>query len=180
LVVACDVIYSVNEIAEDRRLFLPLFSVSPSLVVRRRVAVYCNLRFNRLPGAASPPWGVGVMPRRVSPSWQPALQQSADFVARPVENILNSIEPSGMLLTRDWQVVADAWNETSAPGLTWLPRHKPTCRSWYFDYLRQAYPTTIDRTATRLILSGRLEAMEQDPASMSEMLLNQRINMRLR
>jgi len=66
-----------------------------------------------------------------------------------VENILSTIEPNGLLLTLDWQVasptlyvreVEEHRRDVKVVDLNLLRR------SWYFDYLRRAYPDLIERS----------------------------------
>ena len=69
------------------------------------------------------------------------------FVAHDyVDNILKSIEPRGMLLTTDWQVhspslyVREIENHRRDVVLININQLR---RSWYYDYLNQAYPEVM-------------------------------------
>jgi len=69
------------------------------------------------------------------------------FVAHDyVDNILRSIEPRGMLLTTDWQVhspslyVREIENQRRDVVVININQLR---RSWYYDYLNQAYPEVM-------------------------------------
>ena len=190
LVVACDVIYSIRyEIAEDKdAYYLPAFlgfTIASAFVVDW--LLIRNLRLNRLPAAASLAFGALVLllaPGLALLGNLPFNNRSRYFVAQDyVENILNSIEPSGMLLTRDWQVyspmlyvneIERARTDVVAIDINQLRR------SWYFDYLHQAYPATIDGARGKVdSFLEDLRQWEHNPALYErDVSLNQRINTR--
>jgi hypothetical protein len=70
-----------------------------------------------------------------------------------VENLLGAIEPNGLLLTFDWQVaspmlytqeVEQKRRDVKVIDVNLLRR------SWYFDYLRRAYPNLIERSRDKI------------------------------
>lgn len=92
------------------------------------------------------------------------------FIAHDyVENILNSIEPNGLLLTLDWQVaspmlyareVEQRRRDVKVVDVQLLRR------SWYFDYLRRAYPDLIERSRDKVdAFVAELKQWESDPRS---------------
>jgi hypothetical protein len=100
-----------------------------------------------------------------------------------VENIFSTIEPGGMLLTRDWQVyspflytsiVERYRNDTIVLDVNQLRR------SWYYDYLRKVYPSTMDKAVDKVdAFLEDLRHWEQDPdLYQRDVTLNQRINSR--
>ena len=76
------------------------------------------------------------------------------FVAHDyIDNILNSIEPRGMLLTTDWQVhspslyVREIENHRRDVVVININQLR---RSWYYDYLKQAYPEVMARSRSEV------------------------------
>jgi hypothetical protein len=76
-----------------------------------------------------------------------------------VENVLNAIAPNGLLLTLDWQVaspmlyaqeIEQRRRDVKVVDINLLRR------SWYFDYLKHAYPGLIERSRDRLTPSSRI------------------------
>jgi hypothetical protein len=92
------------------------------------------------------------------------------FIANDyVENLLSTIEPNGLLLTQDWQVVSPMFYAQE------VERRRPDVkvvdinllrRSWYFDYLRHAYPSLIERSREKIdTFVEILKEWERDPAA---------------
>jgi tetratricopeptide (TPR) repeat protein len=106
------------------------------------------------------------------------------FIAQDyAHNILNRIEPNGMLLTNDWQVyspmlyireIENYRKDVVAIDVNQLRR------SWYFAYLQQAYPELMSQS--RQQIDEYLEDLrnwEQDPdAYAKNRPLTERINTR--
>ncbi len=97
-----------------------------------------------------------------------------------VENLFSTIETNGLLLTQDWQVASPMFyaqeieqrrRDVKVVDVNLLRR------SWYFDYLRHAYPSLIERT--REMIDPYLEDLkewERDPGAFArDQLLTQRI-----
>jgi tetratricopeptide (TPR) repeat protein len=110
--------------------------------------------------------------------------RSRYFVAQDyIGNILSTIEPGGMLLTRDWQVyspmlyfreIEHRRDDAVVIDVNQLRR------SWYFDYLRRAYPATIERASDQVeAFLEDLRHWEHDAdLYQRDLMLNQRINSR--
>jgi len=92
------------------------------------------------------------------------------FIAHDyVENLLSAIEPNGLLLTQDWQVVSPMFYAQE------VERRRPDVkvvdinllrRSWYFDYLRHAYPSLIERSREKIDpYLEDLKEWERDPGA---------------
>jgi tetratricopeptide (TPR) repeat protein len=86
-----------------------------------------------------------------------------------VENLLSAIAPNGLLLTLDWQVVSPMFYAQEIEQLR--PDAKVVDinllrRSWYFDYLKHAYPGLIERSRDKIeaFVENLLE-WERDPAA---------------
>ena len=103
------------------------------------------------------------------------------FIAHDyVENLLSAIEPDGLLLTFDWQVASPMFY---AQELEQRRRDVKVVdinllrRSWYFDYLRHAYPGLIERSRDKIdTFVVNLKQWEHDPrAFATSQALTQRI-----
>src|SRR5206468_6848679 len=97
-----------------------------------------------------------------------------------VENLFSLIEPDGLLLTYDWQVaspmlyaqeVEQRRRDVKVVDINLLRR------SWYFDYLKHAYPGLIERSRDKIdIFVANLKEWERDPrAFANNQALTQRI-----
>ena len=104
------------------------------------------------------------------------------FVAHDyVENLLSTIASDGLLLTQDWQVVSPMFYAQEVERR----RHDAKVvdvnllrRSWYFDYLRHAYPDLFERSREKIdAFVEILKQWERDPGAFaSDQLLTQRIS----
>jgi hypothetical protein len=104
------------------------------------------------------------------------------FIAHDyVENLLSAIEPNGLLLTQDWQVISPTFYVQE------LEQHRRDVkvvdvnllrRSWYFDYLRHAHPGLMERSREKIeAFVDDLKAWERDPAAFKQSdALTQKIN----
>ena len=90
------------------------------------------------------------------------------FIAHDyVENLLGAIEPNGLLLTQDWQVVSPMFyaqeieqrrRDVKVVDINLLRR------LWYFDYLRHAYPSLVERSREKIdAFVEDLKEWERDP-----------------
>jgi tetratricopeptide (TPR) repeat protein len=190
LIVVCDVIYSIGyEIAEDKdAYYLPAFVAIVVAAVFAADWITRPLpRFGRLPLRA---WNIIasaillLAPAVALFGNLPFNNRSRYFIAQDyVGNILNVIEPGGMLLTRDWQVYSPMMYvnqiEQRRPDVIAIDIQQLR-RSWYYDYLRQAYSDMIEQA--RAEVDAFLEDLthwEQDPdLYQSDLSLNKRINTR--
>jgi hypothetical protein len=100
----------------------------------------------------------------------PFNNRRQDFIAHDyVENLLSTIAPNGLLLTLDWQVVSPMLYAQEIEQLR--PDVKVVDinllrRSWYFDYLKHAYPGLIERSREKIdAFIENLKEWEQDPAA---------------
>jgi hypothetical protein len=103
------------------------------------------------------------------------------FVAHDyVENLLSAIEPNGLLLTFDWQVASPM---LYAQEVDQMRRDVKVIdvnllrRSWYFDYLRRAYPGLIERSRDKIdAYVEDLKRWDYDPELYArDRMLNRRI-----
>ncbi len=97
-----------------------------------------------------------------------------------VENLLSTIEPDGLLLTQDWQVVSPmlyAQEVEQRRSDVKVVDVNLLRRSWYFDYLRHAYPGLIERSREKIDAFVQiLKEWERDPGAFArDQLLTQRI-----
>jgi len=104
-----------------------------------------------------------------------------DFIAHDyVENLLGAIEPNGLLLTQDWQVASPMFyaqeieqrrRDVKVVDINLLRR------SWYFDYLRHAYPGLVERSREKIdAFVEDLKEWDRDPEAVARSeALTQRI-----
>lgn len=114
----------------------------------------------------------------------PYNNRSRYFIAADyVDNIFSTMEPGAMLLTRDWQVYSPMLYVHE------LERRRDDAviidinqlrRSWYYDYLDRAYPSTIEQARDKVdSFLEDLRHWEHDPDLYNrDLTLNQRINSR--
>ncbi|HZR05702.1 MAG TPA: DUF2723 domain-containing protein [Candidatus Udaeobacter sp.] len=92
------------------------------------------------------------------------------FIAHDyVENLLSTVAPNGLLLTLDWQVVSPMFyaqeveqfrRDVKVVDINLLRR------SWYFDYLKHAYPGLIERSREKIDgFVDNLKEWERDPGA---------------
>jgi Protein of unknown function (DUF2723) len=186
LVIACDAAYSVSyDIAEDKdAYYLPSFV---SITIAAGLGLHWLLRgnlFGRL--VIRRRQVLAVLALLVVPAvtlvanW-PFNNRGHYFIARDyIANIQNTIEPNGLLLTLDWQVASPMLYvrevEHSRPDLK-IVDVQLLRRSWYFDYLRRAYPDLIERSRDKVdAYLSELKQWEHDPDAYTKSpVLTQRI-----
>jgi len=86
-----------------------------------------------------------------------------------VENIFAAMKPNGLLLTQDWQIVSPMFyvqeiehqrRDAKIIDVNLLRR------SWYFDYLRQAYPDLVERSREKIdAFAAELKQWDRDPTA---------------
>jgi hypothetical protein len=112
--------------------------------------------------------GAAVVPALALAANWPFNNRSHYFIAHDyVENIQGTIEPNSLLLTLDWQVaspmlytreIEQRRRDIRAVDVQLLRR------SWYFDYLRRAYPDLIERSRDKVdVYVADLKGWENDP-----------------
>jgi tetratricopeptide (TPR) repeat protein len=186
-IVIADLAYALSyEIAEDKdAYYLPTFisiaiaaglgiqwlvqravskslpGVKPSLAAAIAVLVVCTIA--------------------LTANW-PFNNRRQYFIAHDyVDNLLKAIAPNGLLLTLDWQVVSPMFYAQE------IERLRPDVkvvdinllrRSWYFDYLKHAYPGLIERSRDKIdVFVQNLKAWERDPGAFARSpALTQRIS----
>ena len=164
LIVLVNVGYNLSySIAEDKdAYYLPTFIAC---------AAFAGLGLGslgkRLPLAA----GVALLLPAIAlaANWR-SNDRSGYFIAQDyVHNIERTIAPDGLLLTLDWQVQSPMFYTREIEG-----RRRDIKvidinllrRSWYFDYLRRAFPEMIERSrATVDAFTEELRQWENDPGS---------------
>jgi len=91
------------------------------------------------------------------------------------------IAPNGLLLTQDWQVVSPMFYAQEVEGRRRDAKVVDVNllrRSWYFDYLRHAYPGLFERSREKIdAFVEILKQWERDPGAFArDQLLTQRIS----
>jgi tetratricopeptide (TPR) repeat protein len=187
LVIAADLMYaSTYEIAEDKAAyFLPAFLaivLASGWGARFLIEVANDMRFRHAAQAAGA--ALLLMPVVVLAGNLRFNDHHRDFIAHDyVDNILETIQPGGMLLTLDWQVyspmlyvrtIERARRDAVVVDLNLLRR------SWYFGLLEREYPRLMEQT--RADVEAFLEDLrhwEQDPELYQrDRALNERIDTR--
>jgi tetratricopeptide (TPR) repeat protein len=172
-VVIADLAYAFNyEIAEDKdAYYLPTFS---SLAIAAGFGIRWFIQL-----AISKPMLIGrsyliavisvllTVTIAFAGNW-PFNNRRYYFIAHDyVGNLLGAIEPDGLLLTFDWQVASPMFyaqeleerrRDVKVVDINLLRR------SWYFDYLRHAYPGLIERSRDKIdTFVANLKQWEHDP-----------------
>jgi hypothetical protein len=186
LIVAADLAYTLNyDIAEDKdAYYLPVFI---AIAIAAGFGFYAFFQFflakQSLKTSGHFIIGLGVLvvsALALIGNW-PFNNRSHYFVAQDyVENIESTIEPNGLLLTLDWQVaspmlyareVEQRRRDVKVVDVQLLRR------SWYFNYLKRAYPEMTERSRDKIdIYLADLKQWEYDPESYTNSpVLTQRI-----
>lgn len=189
LVIAADVVYCLGyEIAEDKdAYYLPAFiamTIAAGFGARWFIRKVISLRPSSpavIYGAIAAVLLVSIGALASNFSYD---NRARYFIAHDyVDNMLSTIEPGGMLLTRDWQVyspmlyvreIERTRDDTVVIDVNQLRR------SWYFDYLGRAFPATIGQARDKVdAFLEDLRQWERDPELYErDAALNQRINTR--
>ena len=188
LVVVFDVLYCLGyEIDEDKdAYYLPAFV---ALVVAAAFGARWLLLRLQTPALRRVPLAVlflclAILPLLAVAGNFPYNNRSRYYVAHDyVTNILNTVEPGGMLLTNDWQVYSPFLYlhhlENTRQDVVAIDVNQLR-RSWYFDYLQQVYPDLIGRSQDKVsAFVEDLKNWEQNPDAYAQSAaLAQRINTR--
>jgi tetratricopeptide (TPR) repeat protein len=186
LLIIADLAYALSyEIAEDKdAYYLPTFisiAIATGFGIRWliQIAVSKSMPVGRPYGVAA----IAVLLTSaiaLTSNW-PFNNRRHYFIARDyVENLLNAIEPNGLLLTLDWQVASPMFY---AQEVQQLRRDVKVVdinllrRSWYFGYLRHAYPGLIERSREKIdAFVENLREWERDPGAFArDQALTERI-----
>jgi len=187
LVIIADLAYSLGyEIAEDKdAYYLPVFvamAIAAGFGAKWLIQkVMSTLPF---PGAACSAVAILLVPILALSANLPYNNRSHYYIAQDyTKNILSTIEPGGMLLTRDWQVyspmlyVREIEHQREDAVVIDVNQLR---RSWYYEYLARAYPATIEQARDKVdAFLEDLRHWEQDAdLYQQDLTLNQRINSR--
>jgi tetratricopeptide (TPR) repeat protein len=186
-IVVADLAYALSyEIAEDKdAYYLPTFisiAIAAGFGIRwlvQRAVSKSSLGVK--PSLAAAIAVLVVCTTALTANW-PFNNRRQYFIAHDyVDNLLKAIAPNGLLLTLDWQVVAPMFYAQEIEQLR--PDVKVVDinllrRSWYFDYLKHAYPGLIERSREKIdIFVENLKEWERDPGAFARSpALTQRIS----
>lgn len=189
LMVIADLAYALSyTIAEDKdAYYLPAFiaiAIGAGFGLRWLIQLGLSTAFlaKNAYGAAGLPVVLAVSIALIG-NW-PFDNRRHYFIATDyVENLLRSVEPNGLLLTFDWQVVSPM---LYAQGIEQRRRDVKVVdinllrRSWYFDYLKHTYPGLIERSRNKVeAFVEELKQWEHDPAAYAnDRALTERISSR--
>jgi tetratricopeptide (TPR) repeat protein len=186
-IVIADLAYALSyEIAEDKdAYYLPTFisiAIAAGLGIRWliRGALSKSLPVVK-PSLAAVVAVLVVSTIALTANW-PFNNRRRYFIAHDyVDNLLKAIAPNGLLLTLDWQVVSPMFYAQEIEQLR--PDVKVVDinllrRSWYFDYLKHAYPGLIERSREKIdVFVENLKKWERDPEAFARSpALTQRIS----
>jgi tetratricopeptide (TPR) repeat protein len=172
-IIIVDLAYALSyEIAEDKdAYYLPTF-ISIAIATGFGIRWLIQLAFSK-----SMPLGKQYVVAAVIVLFAPAITFIGNwpfnnrrhyFIAHDyVENLLSTIEPNGLLLTQDWQVVSPMFYaqeieqrrcDVKVVDINLLRR------SWYFAYLRHAYPDLVERSREKIdAFVEDLKEWDRDP-----------------
>jgi tetratricopeptide (TPR) repeat protein len=186
-IIVADLAYALSyEIAEDKdAYYLPAFisiAIAAGLGIRWMVqrAVSKPVPVGKLSLAAATVVLL-VCATTLAANW-PFNNRRQYFIAHDyVENLLSTIAPNSLLLTLDWQVVSPMFYTQEVERLR--PDVKVVDinllrRSWYFDYLKHAYPGLMERSREKIdVFVENLKEWERDPGAFARSTaLTQRIS----
>jgi len=168
-VILADLAYALNyNIAEDKdAYYLPTFI---ALTVFAGIGVHSFLRLAMTKRSFMVLIVVGaiLMPALALAANWPFNNRRHYLIAQDyVENIQSTIDPNSLLLTLDWQVaspmlytreIEQRRRDIRVVDINLLRR------SWYFEYLRRAYPELIERSRDKIdVYVADLKEWENDP-----------------
>jgi hypothetical protein len=189
LVIAGDLAYALNyEIAEDKdAYYLPTFialSIASGAGAQWLLRSLRLLRARANVSRAVAACLIAIVPLTAFAANLSYNNRREYYIAQDyIENILSTIEPGGMLLTLDWQVyspllylreIEHLRTDVVAIDINQLRR------SWYFDYLKRAFPETMNKAGDKVeaFLEDLRQWEENDQLYARDVALNQRINSR--
>jgi tetratricopeptide (TPR) repeat protein len=188
-IVVADLAYALSyEIAEDKdAYYLPTF-------ISIAIATCFGIRWLVQKAVSKSLPGVGVKPSlavaiavlvvctiALTANW-PFNNRRKYFIAHDyVDNLLNAIAPNGLLLTLDWQVVSPMFYAQEIEQVRLdvkVVDINLLRRSWYFDYLKHAYPGLMERSREKIdVFVENLKEWERDPGAFARSpALTQRIS----
>jgi tetratricopeptide (TPR) repeat protein len=186
-IVVADLAYALSyEIAEDKdAYYLPTFisiAIAAGLGIRWLVqrAVSKSLPGVK-PSLAAAIAVLVVCTIALTANW-PFNNRRRYFIAHDyVDNLLNAIAPNGLLLTLDWQVVSPMFYAQEIEQIRLdvkVVDINLLRRSWYFDYLKHAYPGLMERSREKIdVFVENLKEWERDPGAFARSpALTQRIS----
>ena len=174
-IVIADLAYALSyEIAEDKdAYYLPTF-ISIAIAAGLGIRWLIQLAVSKSMLVGRPCWVAAIAvlltsATALTANW-PFNNRGHYFIAHDyVENLLSTIEPNGVLLTLDWQVASPMFyaqeveqrrRDVKIVDINLLRR------SWYFDYLRHAYPGLIERSREKIdVFVENLKEWERDPGA---------------
>ncbi len=186
-IMIADLAYALSyEIAEDKdAYYLPTFisiAIAAGLGIRWLIRGALSKSFPVVkPSLAAVVAVLVVSTIALTANW-PFNNRRRYFIAHDyVDNLLKAIAPNGLLLTLDWQVVSPMFYAQEIEQLR--PDVKVVDinllrRSWYFDYLKHAYPGLIERSREKIdVFVKNLKEWERDPGAFARTpALTQRIS----
>ena len=186
-IVMADLTYALSyEIAEDKdAYYLPAF-ISIAIAAGLGIQWFVQRAVSKALPGVKPSLAVVIAVLVVctialAANW-PFNNRRQYFIAHDyVDNLLKTIAPNGLLLTLDWQVASPMFYvqeiEQDRPDVKVVDINLLR-RSWYFDYLKHAYPGLIERSREKIdVFVQNLKEWERDPGAFARSpALTQRIS----
>ncbi|TMP93121.1 MAG: DUF2723 domain-containing protein [Verrucomicrobia bacterium] len=177
-IVIADLAYALSyEIAEDKdAYYLPTF-ISIAIAAGLGIRWLIQLAVSKSMPIGRPSWVAAIAvlltsATALTANW-PFNNRRHYFIAHDyVQNLFSTIEPNGLLLTLDWQIASPMFyaqeveqrrRDAKIVDINLLRR------SWYFDYLRHAYPGLIERSREKIdVFVENLKEWERDPGAFAK------------
>src|SRR6266550_3503120 len=177
-IVIANLAYDLSyQIAEDKdAYYLPVF-ISIAIAAGFGIRWLIQLAVSKSMSVTRSYWVAAIVVLLISATaltanW-PFNNRRHYFIAHDyVENLLSTIEPNGLLLTLDWQGASPMFyaqeveqrrRDAKIVDINLLRR------SWYFDYLRHAYPGLIERSREKIdVFVENLKEWERDPGAFAK------------
>jgi tetratricopeptide (TPR) repeat protein len=176
--VVCDIAYAVSyDIAEDKdAYYLPAFigiAIAAGFGLKWLLDVALpRTRPVKLAWVLAPILVLIVPATTLASNWRFNNRRHYFIAHDYVQNILTTIEPNGLLLSLDWQVISPALYTREIEQLrrdVKVIDVQLLRRSWYLDYLRHAYPDLIDRSRDKVdAFAVELKQWEHDPQAYAQ------------
>ena len=186
-IVIANLAYDLSyEIAEDKdAYYLPVFiavALAGSFGIRWLIQLSFTKSFSFGASLAVAATAVLLVSATAFAANWPFNNRGHYFIAHDyVDNLLSTIEPNGLLLTQDWQVVSPMFYvqeiERERPDVKVLDINLLR-RSWYFDYVQRTHPDLIERSRDKIeVFVADLKEWERDPEAFKRSAeLTQKIN----
>jgi hypothetical protein len=174
-IIMADLAYALSyEIAEDKdAYYLPTF-ISVAIAAGFGIRWLIQLNASKAKALQKTYWVAAMAvvftsATAFAANW-PFNNRRHYFIAHDyAENLFSTIDPNGLLLTQDWQVAAPMFYEQEVEQRRTdvkVVDINLLRRSWYFDYLKRAHPSLVERSRDKIdAYVEDLKEWERDPGA---------------